>query len=633
MSTALDKEFSGHACPSFSQLCLAGLGIVFGDIGTSPLYTLKTVFDLAGGSPSPDAALGLLSLILWTLLVTVSFKYVSFVMGADNDGEGGILALMSLLRKHKHHRPLIIALGLFGAALIYGDGAITPAISVLSAIEGLKISAPGIAPYVLPISVVILTVLFAFQSQGTARIGWVFGPVMVVWFFVIGALGLAGIIHHPAVFMAFNPWYGVKYLITGGMTGFMVLGGVFLAVTGAEALYADMGHIGAKPIRLAWYGLVLPALFLNYMGQTALYLAGGDIEGNIFYRLCPPALLTPMIILATLATIIASQAIITGAYSMTRQAIHMGWWPRMKITQTSSEGYGQIYIAGVNWALMTVTLALTVIFGSSDNLAAAYGIAVSLTMLLTTCLLFVVMHEIWHWKKLVCYFTAGSFFCIDAVFLAANSTKIVEGGWVPLFLAVITYTLMVTWRRGSVAMTRSLHALTMPVSSFFMYLQTYNIARVPGTAVFLSKTTGQTPPLIIRHVMHSRALHQNVITLAIAPTQTPWVASENRLRIDMIAPNFWRIICNQGFMEKTDIPAIIQLAKPHLKDSKGRDIDLDNMVYYIGHETIRHRLKGKALPVWQERLFAVMQRNSAQIYEYLSLPPESVTEIGRQIEI
>ena len=419
-------------------LGLAALGIVFGDIGTSPLYTLKTVIGLSGGKPNPENVLGLVSLLIWTLIVTVAIKYVTFVMRADNNGEGGIMALMSLLRQHRHNRPVIIALGLFGAALIYGDGVITPAISVLSAVEGLKISAPSVAPFVLPFSVLILLGLFAVQSQGTSRIGWIFGPVMMLWFAMIAIFGLLGIIWHPHVLFAFNPWHGAHYLWTNGSKGFLVLGGVFLAVTGAEALYADMGHFGAGPIRFAWYGFVFPSLLLNYLGQAALILAGGPLDENIFYQLVPRPLLVPMIILATIATIIASQAIITGAFSMTRQAIKLGWCPRLGIIQTSSEGYGQIYIPSVNWVLMIVTVGIAVFFGSSDRLAAAYGIAVSLTMLLTTSLLFVVSREIWRWPLVKSLFVTGTFLCIDLAFFCANSLKILEGGWVPLVLAVGT---------------------------------------------------------------------------------------------------------------------------------------------------------------------------------------------------
>jgi len=619
----IDKKTSPNAF-----LALAALGIVFGDIGTSPLYTLKTVITLAGGKPTPETALGLLSLIIWTLLITVSLKYVTFVMRADNDGEGGIMSLMSLLRLHNHHRPVIIALGLFGAALIYGDGAITPAISVLSAVEGLKMSAPMVAPYVLPIAVVILLVLFAVQSQGTARIGWVFGPVMSVWFIVIGLLGLWGIAQHPGVLVAFNPWHGFHYLFTNRPKGFLVLGGVFLAVTGAEALYADLGHFGAGPIRLAWYGLVLPSLILNYTGQTALLISGGSVNDNIFYQLCPGSLLLWLIILATIATVIASQSIITGAFSMTRQAIQLGVSPPLKITQTSSEGYGQIYIGAVNWLLMFATIGITIFFGSSDRMAAAYGIAVSLTMLLTTALLFIVTREIWKWKLALSLAVVGTFFCIDAAFFSANLLKILDGGWVPLVLAVGIYIIMWTWACGSAALLKGIRSLTVPVDIFITFLKTSGVPRVSGTAVFLTKTTEQTPPIIVLQVTFNKSLHEHIAAISIVITHKPLVDENKRLDLKCLTGDFWRLTGYYGFMEKPDIPSLLQIAK-----QQGCTLDFNDVTYYVGHETIMHCPQGTALPSWQEKIFAFLQRNASHTYEYLSLPCERVIEIGRQIEI
>src|SRR5271169_4308767 len=413
-----------------AALGFAALGVVFGDIGTSPLYTLKTVLDLTGDG-SEATVLGVLSLIVWTLIAITSIKYVTIAMRVDNDGEGGILALMALLGVKREKRPAIVALGLFGAALIYGDGAITPAISVLSALEGLTIAAPGLGPYVVPMAVAILIALFAIQSQGTARIGHAFGPVMAVWFATIALLGIWGITKHPAVLLGLDPRYAVSYLAHDGLKGFAVLGGVFLCVTGAEALYADMGHFGAKPIRLAWSAVVFPSLVLNYAGQAAIVLNGEPTSGNIFFRLCPSALLIPLVVLSTIATIIASQSIITGAFSMTRQAIQLGWLPRLQITQTAAEGYGQIYVGVVNWLLMIVTIGLTIGLGKSDNLAAAYGIAVSATMLMTSALLFIAMREIWHWNLVAAGAVAGAFMVVDGSFLAANLAKVLEGGYVP----------------------------------------------------------------------------------------------------------------------------------------------------------------------------------------------------------
>ena len=465
---------------SFVKLTIGATGVVFGDIGTSPLYTFKTVLELNENGQDSHAVLGLVSLIIWTLTVIATIKYISFAMRIDNDGEGGILALMALLGVKRKHRPAIIAFGLLGAALIYGDGAITPAISVLSALEGLSIAAPSLTQYVLPATVIILLALFAIQPLGTARIGRTFGPVMITWFTVISVLGIWGIIQWPSVLFALSPTYAISYLLHGGLTGFAVLGGVFLCVTGAEALYADMGHFGVGPIRVAWLGIVFPSLILNYLGQAAIALDGGSMAGNIFYRLCPGQFLLPLIVLSTIATIIASQSIITGAFSMTRQAIQLGWFPRMNIVQTSVEGYGQIYVGPVNWILMVVTVALAVGFGKSDNLAAAYGIAVSATMLMTSVLL--ALHEIWGWTQLSSAALAGAFLVIDGVFFASNSMKVFDGGYVPLTLAAGVYCVMYVWHRGSVAVATRLNDNLVPIAQFLPKIEW--IARFPGTAVF-----------------------------------------------------------------------------------------------------------------------------------------------------
>lgn len=608
-------------------LTLGALGVVFGDLGTSPLYTLKTVLDLAG-STTPDTVLGLLSLVIWTLVIITSVKYVLFVMRVDNDGEGGILALMSLLGVQRQQRPLIVAFGLLGAALIYGDGIITPAISVLSALEGLTIATPGFTPYVLPLSVAILAALFLVQPLGTARIGKLFGPVMLIWFSVIGLLGLWGVVHHPGVLAALNPWLGARFLIHGGWGGFAVLGGVFLCVTGAEALYADMGHFGAKPIRLAWYVLVLPALLLNYAGQAAILLDGAATEGNIFFHLCPPGLLIPMVALATLATIIASQSIITGAFSMTRQAIQLGWCPRMHITQTSSEGYGQIYVGAVNWLMMICCIALTLTFRRSDQLAAAYGIAVALTMLLTTCLLYVAMREIWGWRHAACLGVAGLFMLIDATFVAANALKILEGGFVPLLLAGLIFGLMATWHRGIAAVGAALRERSVSIAEFEAMIRTTNTPRVPGTAVFLTRTTADTPPVMLWHLRNNRALHTYLIALSIHVVPQPWVEPETRVTVEPLGTNFWRLTARYGFMEQPDIPALVQAARDH-----GCRLHLDDVTYYLGRETVLHRSDGHGMPHWREAIFAFMLRNAAQPTAYFRLPREGVVEIGRQLEI
>jgi len=613
---------------SVPALSLSALGVVFGDIGTSPLYTLKTVLGLTGANPDPIATLGALSLVIWTLIVVTSIKYVLFAMRVDNDGEGGILALMSLLGVKRQHRPAIVAVGLFGAALIYGDGAITPAISVLSALEGLDIVTSTFRPYILPAAVVILVALFAIQPLGTTRIGRAFGPIMALWFLVMAVLGVWGIVQHPGVLFAIDPRAGLAYLRTGGMTGFLVLGGVFLCVTGAEALYADMGHFGAGPIRLAWSALVFPSLVLNYAGQAALVLEGAPTADNIFYRLCPPFMLVPLVLLATIATIIASQSIITGAFSMTRQAIQLGWLPRLHIMQTSERGYGQIYVGAVNWLLMIVTLGLTIGFGKSDNLAAAYGIAVSATMLMTTALLFIAMREIWRWTLPAAAAVASAFFFVDAAFLAANLAKIADGGYVPLLLAAAVYGVMLVWHIGAQAVSARLQETVVPIASFMARIAAGRIPRVPGTAVFLTRTERDAPPVMVWHLKHNRALHERLFVLTVLTEAVPWIDDATRLNVEEIAPRFWRARARYGFMERPDIPALLQTAH-----AGGCGVDLSDVTYYVGHETVVPSDGDKGLPRWLEALFAAMQRNSAHVSDYFKLPRDAVVEIGREVAI
>ena len=557
-----------------AAMSLAALGIVFGDIGTSPLYTFKTVLDYTGPHPDAATALGALSLILWTLFIVATVKYVNVAMRIDNEGEGGIIALMTLLGVKKMHRPAIIAAGLFGAALIYGDGAITPAISVLSALEGMEQIAPSLQTYVLPAAVVILFGLFALQPQGTARIGRAFGPIMLVWFVVMALLGLYGLYRHPAALVAINPMYGASYLLHGGAKGFLVLGGVFLCVTGAEALYADMGHFGPRPIRLSWNFVVFPSLFINYAGQAAIVIDGAPTEGNIFYNLCPAPLLTPLIVLATVATIIASQSIITGAFSMTRQAIQLGWMPRLYIKQTSEEGYGQIYVGAVNWLLMIVTLGLTLGFGKSDNLAAAYGIAVSLTMLMTSVLLFIAMREIWGWSLIGAGLVAFAFLIVDGGFFAANMAKVLDGGYVPLLLALAVYGVMWIWHRGAVAVHDSVVADQVPLADFLIELQSGAVARVPGSAVFLTRAKNETPPVMAWHVRQNRSLHQHVLALTITVVSTPRVNPEERVSVTQEAENFWRAEAKFGFIEAPDIREVLTRCR-----ARKAHIDLDDVTY------------------------------------------------------
>ncbi len=620
-------ERGPEAHGSLPALSMAALGIVFGDIGTSPLYTFKTILDLAGGHPRPGAILGILSLVVWTLILVTGVKYVTVAMRIGNDGEGGILALMALIGIKGRRRPVIIALGLFGAALIYGDGAVTPAISVLSALEGLDVATPLFHPYVLPAAVIILLGLFAIQPLGTARIGRAFGPVMVVWFAVITLMGLSGLVHHPAVLAALNPALGLRYLFGHGATGFLVLGGVFLCVTGAEALYADMGHFGPRPIRLAWFAAVFPALLINYAGQAALVVDGGPTADNIFYQLCPPLLVVPLVVLAALATVIASQAIITGAFSMTRQAILLGWLPRLRIRQTSAEGYGQIYVGTVNWMLMVVTLGLTIGFRHSDNLAAAYGIAVSLTMLMTTVLLYIAMREVWGWGVAGAGAVAALFVAIDGAFVLANSAKVLEGGYVPLLLAAAIYAIMAVWHRGATSVAERLREQLVPIDDFMAQIKSGRIARVPGTAVFLTRTNRDTPPVMAWQVRYNKALHKEVFILHVRILPVPWL-KEDRLTLAEMAPDVWRGEARYGFMERPNVPALLESCQ-----ARGCAVDLDDVTYYIAHETVVHREDGRGIPLWEEMLFGLMERNAVHYADFLKLPDDNVVEIGRHIAI
>jgi KUP system potassium uptake protein len=609
-------------------LGFSALGVVFGDIGTSPLYTLKTVLNLTGGNPSPEVILGVLSLILWTLIIITTIKYVGIAMSIDKDGEGGILALMTLLGIKKQQRPLIVAVGLFGAALIYGDGAITPAISVLSALEGLNLAVPGLTHYVLPASVAVLIALFVIQPLGTSRIGKAFGPIMTVWFLAIALLGIWGIARHPAVLAAVNPVHGLRYLFSHGYASFLVLGGVFLCVTGAEALYADMGHFGKRPIRLAWSALVFPSLLLNYAGQAAIVLDGVPTSDNIFFRLCPSFVLLPLVVLATLATIIASQSIITGAFSMTRQAILLGWLPRLRITQTSSEGYGQIYVGAINWLLAFATISLTIFFGKSDNLAAAYGIAVSLTMFMTSALLYIAMREIWGWGRVPSVALAGVLLCIDGAFFCANAVKVLEGGYVPLLLATLVYGAMWVWHRGTAAVTQIIGETLTPIDAFLAEVKSQGIPRVPGSAVFITRAQHDTPPVLKWHVKMNRALHRQVLILTMAIESVPWVQESERLVAKEFAPDCWRATVHYGFMERPDLVAVLRETQ-----ALGCPLHLDDVTYYVGRETITRAEGRRRLPSWEAIPYAWMVRNAARINDVLHLPSSAVVEIGREIAI
>ena len=618
-----------HARKTTPAAALAALGIVYGDLGTSPLYTLQAVLTATGGHFSPEAALGSLSLIFWALIITISVKYCLFVMRADNHGEGGILALMSMTGANwSEGRRILIVMGLFGAALIYGDGIITPAISVLSALEGLNVATDVFKPHVVSIAVAILFALFVIQSRGTAQIAKAFGPVMLLWFVVIAALGVAGISRYPAVIAAVDPRYGIALLTGHGWSGIAVLGGVFLAMTGGEAMYADMGHIGRNPIRTSWYGLVLPALLLNYAGQVALYLGDPAMDGNPFFRLAPSWSIYPLVGLATIATIIASQAIITGSFSLTRQAMQLGWFPGVRIRQTSSDEYGQIYVPFVNWTMMVLTVALTVSFGSSDRLAGAYGTAVSTTMLLTTALLYNVMRERWRWPAALALATCGLFLAVDFAFFSANLFKIQEGGWIPLTFGTLVFIVMVSWHFGFEAMRHSHTVLTETPDEFFRRLKQSHVPRVPGTAIFLTRLTTTTPFLIVEHVAQMRALYETAIALTVKFEDIPRVAPHDRIELTKLAEGFWHITVHFGFVQVPDIPAALRQAR-----DRGCPIDLEDAVYFGARDAVVCSKRRRWLVRASLRLFTLMFRNSVRAVDLFNIPSERFVEVGRQIEI
>ena len=627
--TGTPAEVSPADRPVTAAGALAALGIVYGDLGTSPLYTYQTIADAVGGHPSAEEALGLLSLVVWSLIITVSIKYAGFVMRADNHGEGGILALMALVTRHAGRAAgALIVAGLFGAALIYGDGIITPAISVLSALEGVNVVTDVFKPYVLPATLVVLLALFGAQARGTASIGRVFGPVMLLWFVVIAVLGLFGVLRRPEVVLAIDPRHAVGFVAAHGWYTFVVLGGVFLALTGGEAMYADMGHLGRNPIRASWFCVVLPALLLCYAGQTALLIENPGLEGNPFFRLAPDWAVVPLVGLATFATIIASQAIITGAFSLTRQAMQLGWFPGLNIRQTSDREYGQIYVPVVNWTMMPCTLVLTFSFGSSDRLAGAYGTAVSTTMLLTTALLFNAMRDIWRWPTPIALVVSGVFLLIDLAFFGANLLKLRDGGWVPLLMGALIFIVMTTWRRGVEAIQQSWVRKPESDSVFIAHLKSGKVARVPGTAVFFSRSDAAIPPVLVRHVKQIKALQETVVTLTVRFEECPRVPLARRAETEPVAEGFWHITLRFGFTEIPNVAAALTCAK-----QQGCPLNLEDAVYFAAHDDVVRRKEPPRLPGWRRILFAVMFRNAVRTPDRFDLPADQFLEVGRQIAL
>ncbi len=631
-----DADPSKAAKSSTATLALAALGVVYGDIGTSPIYALRQCF--YGANPVPPSAtdvLGVLSLIVWSLIVwslivVVSLKYVLFVMRGDNKGEGGIVALVALLNpwraKRGSLRNVLMLLGLFGGALLYGDGTITPAISILSAVEGLKVATPELEPYVVPLTVAILAGLFALQKRGTADIGRLFGPAICLWFLVLAALGLRGIAMHPSVFAAVEPGYAVNFFLRRGEAGFLVLGAVFLVVTGGETLYADMGHFGVRPIRIAWFALVLPALLLNYFGQGALILSGASASHQPFYDLAPAGSIYALVALTAVATIIASQAVISGAFSLTRQLVTLGQLPRVNIVQTSSEERGQIYIPSVNWMLTLATIGLVLSFRTSDALAAAYGIAVSATMVITTTLAYFVARR-FRWNALLTAAVCLVFLAVDLAFFGANLYKVADGGWYPLTLAVGVFTVMTTWARGRQLLLGHLAEHTQPLDAFVSRIERDKPYRIPGTGVF--PTAGDdTPPRLLHHLDRHMVLNEQVVLLTVTTLDVPWVAAADRLEVTCIAHGIHRVIARYGFMQDPNVPVALKLCHFH-----GLDIDPQRVTYYVGRETLIPSRAVSGMWLWREHLFAFLSRNAMRATAFYRLPPDDVVELGFQVEI
>jgi KUP system potassium uptake protein len=614
-----------------AALALGALGVVYGDIGTSPLYAIRECFHGEYGvEPTPAHVLGVLSLVFWSLVIVISIKYLVYVMRADNRGEGGILALVALAVPRdmapRGSAWALALIGVFGAALLYGDGMITPAISVLSAVEGLEVATPGLGRFAVPATVAILVAVFAIQSHGTGRVGRLFGPVMVLWFLSLAVLGVRGILHEPSVLGALAPWHAVSFLAEKGGVGFVVLASVFLVVTGGEALYADMGHFGRRPIRAAWFGLVLPALLLNYFGQGALVLEDPAASASPFYRLAPSWAVYPLIGLATAATVIASQALISGAFSLTHQAIQLGYCPRLSVSHTSARESGQIYVAPVNWALMVAACALVIGFGSSGALAAAYGLAVTATMLITTALLCVVAYRRWGWRW-GAIGLAAAFLPVDLAFFGANLLKLPEGGWFTLVVAAFGFALMSTWKRGRAVLRVRLEETGLPLELFLPDLETSKLPRVPGTAVFMAGDPQGTPLALLHNVKHNKVVHQQNVLLTLVTEDVPYVDEAERVTVKPLGQGFFRLLAHHGFMEVPDVPRLLRRVR-----SAALPIDLEATSYFLGRERLIPSGRS-GMARWREWLFSVMSQNAQSATTFFRIPPGQVVELGAQVEL
>jgi KUP system potassium uptake protein len=615
-------------------LAIGALGVVYGDIGTSPLYALRECFHGPHAIEATKANIfGVLSLVFWSLILIVSIKYLAFVLRADNKGEGGILALLSLAFPERSPSQtnrlakLMIVVGLFGTALLYGDGIITPAISVLSAVEGLKVATSFFEPYIILITVVILVALFSVQRFGTGKVGNIFGRVTMVWFLTLAVLGIKGIVLSPDILAAVNPFYGFHFFVENGWKGFVVLGAVFLVVTGGEALYADLGHFGKRPIRLAWFYMVLPALLLNYFGQGALLLSDPSTAVNPFYLLAPKWSLYPLVILATLSAVIASQALISGAFSLTMHAIQLGYFPRLRIEHTSSMEKGQIYIGEVNWFLMLACIGLVIGFGSSSNLAAAYGIAVTMTMIITTALFYFAARYLWKWTIYKALLICAPFLAVELAFFGANALKIAHGGWFPLAVGLLIFTLLTTWKTGRRLLAENLQRATIPLSLLLDDVIANAPHRVKGTAIFLSGRLGTVPLSLLHNLKHNKVLHQRVIFLTIVSHEKPHVDETDRIEIEDLKNGFHRVVGNFGFMEVPDVPELLKKCA-----AKGLDLNPAEFSYFLSKETLIPT-RGRGMALWREILFSTMSRNATSAASFFKLPPNKVVELGMQVEI
>jgi KUP system potassium uptake protein len=614
-------------------LALAALGVVYGDIGTSPLYAIREAFHGPHGIPvTPGNVLGVLSLIFWSLVIVVTVKYHIVIIRADNKGEGGVLALMALVQGTRLARglarqPAIMVLGIFGAALMYADGALTPAISVLSAVEGLAVATPALASWVIPVTLLLLTGLFLFQRHGTTRIGVVFGPVTFVWFLTLAALGIAGIAAEPSVLAAVSPHHAVRFFAEDVGRGFLVLGAVFLVVTGGETLYADLGHFGHRAIQLAWFSVPFPALLLNYFGQGALLLRQPEAAVNPFYHLAPAWGLYPLIALATAATIIASQAVISGAFSLTRQAVQLGYSPRLKIEHTSSREIGQIYVPAINWGLMLLTFALVLGFRTSSKLAGAYGVALSTLMVITTLMFYVMSRQVWGWSRTRALLAGGMFLVIDLAFFAANALKIPHGGWVPLVVAAGAYTLMTTWKRGRAILSKRMLEKTVPLNILMADLAAEPPIRVPGTAVYMYGSVDGTPPALVQNLVHNKVLHERVVFLTVLTEDVPHVPRADRVTLRRLGKGFSQVTVRYGFMQDPDIAEMLEDCR-----ERGLDISIEGATFFMGRETLIAADR-PGMAIWRERLFSFMSRNALRATAFFKIPPNQVFEVGAQVEL